>query len=334
MALTYAPDGRIAYGVKHVYSPKHTKIDVQRDDIWVLDTDGKRRKIVNGERLVQGNQAFSYAIQSIRWSPDGTRLTVELLTEQFVDERGTTQEGQGTLMLDENGKEIKVVKGDSVIPNSFHATWLGDNATVAYLLEAAKPMLLFHVGLTRPAEGYGGVIFFEHTFSAAAWDAKHSTAVAVERNASLSGPPRLVALDLAKESLREIAKLDAFAGGLALSPSGTKAAYFRDPEVIEFRDLIHPELVARIRVSFGTFQWTADEQRLLLKRGAERKSADLVWVQVPRLVSELPSAAVPAAEVQPALHGLTFRDFELSPDGRHIAVIEPGKRNLQIYPAQ
>jgi hypothetical protein len=33
------------------------------------------------------------------------------------------------------------------------------------------------------------------------------------------------------------------------------------------------------------------------------------------------------------LHGLSFRDFELSPDGRFLAVIQPGKRNLLVYPA-
>ena len=31
------------------------------------------------------------------------------------------------------------------------------------------------------------------------------------------------------------------------------------------------------------------------------------------------------------LHGLTFRDFAISPDGRMLAVVPPGKRNLLIF---
>jgi len=42
---------------------------------------------------------------------------------------------------------------------------------------------------------------------------------------------------------------------------------------------------------------------------------------------------VPEAELRPVLHGLSFRDFELSPDGHFLAVIQPGKRNLLVYPA-
>jgi hypothetical protein len=32
------------------------------------------------------------------------------------------------------------------------------------------------------------------------------------------------------------------------------------------------------------------------------------------------------------LHGLTFRDFAISPDGRELAVVTPGKRDLRIFP--
>jgi hypothetical protein len=332
-AFAYAPDGRIAYSVRKLYSSR--RIDYQRDDIWVLGTDGKRKKIANGEKLVQGGgDVFSYAIQSMRWSPDSTRLTVEMLTSQMTNATGDTQEGEVTLMIDDNGKEIKIIRGDSVIPDAYDATWLADNATVVYLSEAAKPKLLFHIGQTRPAVGRGGVIFFGHMFTTVAWNAKQNTAVAIERNASLSGPPRLVALDLAKESSRELATLDGFSGGLVLSPSGARVAYYKDPDVLEIRELAHPEKFARMKVTFGILQWAADEQRILLKRGLKKKTADLVWVRVPQTIGAPTAGPIPEADVQPVLHGLTFRDFELSPDGRQLAVIEPGKRSLVIYPVQ
>lgn len=331
-AMAYAPDGRIAYSVRKIYSSRRT--DYERDDIWVLSTDGKRKKIVNGEKLVHGGgDIFSYAIQSLRWSPDSTRLTVEMLTST-MDQRGETHDGELTLLIDENGKEIKIVKDDSVIPDSYEATWLGDGASVAYLTEAAKPRLLFNITLTRPAVGRGGVIFFGHTFSAVAWNAKESKGVAIERNATLSGPARLVELDIGKETVRELATLEGYAGGLVLSPSGARVAYYRDIDVLEVRDVARPELVARAKLTFGVLQWAPDEKRLLLKRGMEKKSADLVWVRVPQPGPAAATSAIPEADVQPALHGLTFRDFELSPDGRQIAVLEPGKRSLLVYPAQ
>ena len=32
------------------------------------------------------------------------------------------------------------------------------------------------------------------------------------------------------------------------------------------------------------------------------------------------------------IHGLAFRDFAISPDGNTLAVIPPGKRNLELFP--
>ena len=339
MAFAYAPDGRIAYAVKRILTTK--KLDMERDDIWVLGTNGKRRRIVNGEKLIQGPPGFhgvvpfSYAVQSLRWSPDGTRLTVEMLTSEMINDRGDTREGTLALLLDENGKEIKITGADSAIPEAINAAWLGDGVTVVFLKEAVKPKLLYSIVSVRPVSGRGGVLFADHFFAAAAWNAKQNTGVAIERDRSLSGPPRLVALDLLKEDRRELATLDGYVGGLSLSPSGAKLAYFRDHQTLELRERAKPERVAQVRVAYGSYQWARDERRILLKRGLERRSGDLVWVALPPMESPRASAAAAVeAELRPALHGLTFRDFELSPDGRFLAVMQPGKRNLLVYPVQ
>jgi hypothetical protein len=34
------------------------------------------------------------------------------------------------------------------------------------------------------------------------------------------------------------------------------------------------------------------------------------------------------------LHGLEFHDFEIAPDGRTLAVTDPGKRILKVYPLE
>jgi dipeptidyl aminopeptidase/acylaminoacyl peptidase len=337
-APAYAPDGRIAYAVRRILTTK--RLEIERDDIWLIGTDGKGRRIVNGEKLIQGPRGagpvpFSYAIHSLRWAPDGKRLTVEMLTSQMIDQRGNTREDLLTLLLDENGKEIKIAGADSDIPRATNAAWLGDGVTVVYLEEAVKPKLLYSVHSVRPVAGRGGNLFPEHVFVAAAWNAKQSTGLAIERDRSLSNPPRLVALDLVKETSREMATLEGYVGGLSFSPSGTKVAYFRDYQVLEIREVDSPERVARVRVAYGTYQWAPDEQHILLKRALEHRSGDLVWVSVPPLASfPLKSVApekISEAELKPVLHGLTFRDFDLSPDGRFVAVIQPGKRSLLVY---
>jgi len=149
--LAYAPDGRIAYAVKHILTTR--RLEIQRDDIWVLGTDGKRKRIVNGEKLVRGPAAFSYAIQSLRWAPDSTRLTVEMLTSRMINERGDTEEGVLALLIDDNGKEIRISGADSVIPEATNAAWLGDGVTVVYLAEAVKPKLLYSIQSVRPVAG-------------------------------------------------------------------------------------------------------------------------------------------------------------------------------------
>jgi hypothetical protein len=34
----------------------------------------------------------------------------------------------------------------------------------------------------------------------------------------------------------------------------------------------------------------------------------------------------------PILHGISFREFAISPDGRFLAVVATGKRNLLLFP--
>jgi len=318
VAFAFAPDGRIAYAVRRIISVR--KVQMQRDDIWVTSLQGKKKRIVDGEKLIEGNAPFSYAIQSLRWSPDGRRLTVEMLTSQFEDQRGNRREGMLTLLIDENGKEIKIRGADSVIPEGSNAGWLGDGVTVAYLSEAVTPRLLFGVHTVRPVAGRGSRIFLDHAFVAVAWNLKEGTAVAVERDLQLQEPPRLVWLDFERQARRELAVLEGYLGNLILSPSGKKVAYYTGNETIEVRSLDQPEEVTQVRATFGTFLWGPQENRLLLKRGTSKRSASLMWIEIA------------TSEVQPILRSLTYNDFDISPDGKYLAVTLPGKRILQVFP--
>jgi hypothetical protein len=320
-AIAFTPSSdRVIYAVRRVMTTKHW--DIQRDDIGDVTLDGRKRRLVNGEKLVKGPIAFSYAIQAIRIAPGGAHMTVEMLTSAIMDEKGTTREGELTDLMNTEGKEIKIHGGDSSIDGAYQAVWLGDGETVDYLREAVKPKLLFRVEWVRPEAGRGGTLFDGQAFSAVAWDPREETAVAIERSENLSGPIRLDLLDLKKGEVRELAELDGYLGHLTISPSGTKLAYFSDGDTLEIRELAAPGHVTRIHVGYGKFQWTPDERRLLLKRGPEEHSGQLFWV------------SLPDGKLTPALAGLIYSNFAISPDGHWLAVTEPGKHMLKVFPME
>lgn len=341
VAMAYAPDGRLVYAVRRIIRGR--RIEQRRDDIFLLAGEEKPKRIVDGERLVRSGLPFSYAVQSIRWSPDGTRLTVELLAAVIPGksleemnlnfERGVIEEFAMTVLLDQAGKEIKIQGGDSVIPRAINATWLADGVTVAFVTEREKPSLLLSMGTVRPAGGRGGGIFDNSAFSAVAWDSRRNIGVAVERDPALRAKPRLVLLDILKQTSRELAELDAYLGQVSISPSGARVAYFRDYETMEIRDIADPRKISRVKVAYGDYAWGADDETILMKRALERKKGDLYWIRVPA-PAPLPASGAPEpadAKAHSILSGLGFRDFALSADGKRVAVTEPGKRNLLIY---
>lgn len=329
-AFAFGPDGRIVYAVNRPFKTK--QYDLEHDDVWIQDAGGKKRRIFVGEKFQRGAAAFTYSVNSFRWSPNGHLILAELFTTT-VDESGKAIDAPMTLVLDESGKEVKMGE-DNVIKGASKPTWLQDNATVIYFAEVLKPKVLFAFHFTNRA-GAPGLVFEGRTFLDAVPVPGSNTDYAVERDKNLSGPPRLQKLEMLAQDDKELATLDGYEGGLALSPSGTKIAYYIDKEVIEVRDLTTPNKMARVRAGFGVFRWAPDETRLLLKRSVEKKSGDLVWVAIPPLVvhsGDAASVEVAQPTPVPILRALTFREFAISPDGKFIGVIAPGRRNLAVYP--
>src|SRR3989441_2071449 len=331
-AFAYAPDGRIVYSV---YRRVKTKVydALEHDDIWIQDAGGKRRRLLEGQKYTRGNQPFSYLVNFFRWSPNGRMIAAELLTTTVVDDTGKAEDSFQTLLFDDSGREIRINKGDNVILDAANPTWLLDNASIAYLSEAVKPRQLFSLKFTRPATGSSPSIHEGRTFRDVAWLPGVNSAIAIEQNRSITGPPRLQRLDLLTDDDKELATLDAYEGGLRVSPSGKKVAYFIDKEILEIRDLTSLNRVARLRVGMGVFRWSPDESRILLKRSLEKKSGDLVWIDLPLLAASS-GRDVPVSQPEPVpiLHGISFRDFAVSPDGRSLAVVITGKRNLLVFP--
>jgi hypothetical protein len=343
--FAYSAGKRIAYATRHVFSVK--KIELQRDDIWICEPDGKKHRILLGEKFVRGSGPFSYTVRGLRWSPDGSKLAAELATNEMINDDGDTREGVMTLLLDDTGREITIAGADSVIPGASNAAWMADGTAVIYLKEQSpaqaptkKPPAstptnkLFAANRIKPLAGGESALFQGHLFSAVAWGAKQDIGVAIELDPGMTQPPRLMALDLARETSRPLATLEGYAGGLSVSPSGKKVAYWIDNGQLEVRDVDAPNRVARLRVPLGILAWPGDENRVLVKRGAVARSGGLVWLALPQLVSVAAGAAPVIVEVAPQsiLHDLEFRQFDISPDGRSLAVVEPGRRNLLVYP--
>ncbi len=298
------------------------KYTIERDDIWTVTMKGKRRQIINGARLVQTDTPFSFAMRKLAFSPDGKLLTVQMTTAQ-VSTNGSTQEQKMVDLIDTDGKEIPVAgTKTSVILDATDATWLADDQTVAYLLPAENSELLFRIGLTRPKEGKGGAIFEGHLFTAVAWDAAHSSAVAVERTENFDEPIKLVRLDLIHQTDTVLTTLPAYLGRLTLSPAGDRVAYYIDGNTIEVRALDNPQKAISVNCAYGRLAWGNYEDRILLKRGPENRNGDLVWL------------SIPAGNVTPILHDLIYKDFAISTQAHAIVVTQPGDNHLSVFPLQ
>jgi hypothetical protein len=342
---------------------------MQRDDIWVQEAGGKRKRIFQGEHFTvmkpiapaasessaddvdeKGKKhkktqeekdrpitpPFTYIVEGFTFSPNGRMVLVQLLTSTIMDESSRQQDERMTLVLDESGREIKLSGDNAVIHDAKDATWLGDNQTIVYLSEAVKPNLLFSYRYANVKTGPAGPAFEGRTFIASLPIPHTNSAIAIERDKNMSGPPRLQRLELLAQDDKELATLDGYETGLSVSPSGKRVAYFIDKEVLEVRDLQNTNRLARVRIGLGAVQWSGDESYLMIKRSPERKSGDLVWISLPQLASHQNTKTEEIEVIQPdpvqILHGLTFRDFAISPDGGTLAVIPPGKRNLLVFP--
>jgi hypothetical protein len=363
-SFAFAPDGRIAYSVRRMF--KNKKYDMQRDDIWIQDTSGRRKRIFQGEHFIVASPSppaesersrdsdsdergkkdkdkdkptvppFTYQVEGFSFSPNGRYVLVQLRTSSVVDDTGRPTDERMTLVLDESGREIKMSGENAVIHDALDASWLNDNVTIVYLTQAVQPNLLFSFRYANVKTGPAGPAFEGRTFIASVPLPHSNSAIAIERDRNMSGPPRLQRLELLAQDDKELATLEGYETGLSVSPSGKLVAYYIDKEVLEVRDLENPDRLARVRIGLGAVQWSPDESHLLIKRSSERRSGDLVWIPLPPLagVGGIHTDLIPVIQPDPVpiLHSLTFRDFAISPDGHTLAVVPPGKRNLLLFP--
>ena len=307
-------DNKIVCAVPHVKRVK--KAIIQRADVWVA-SEHKDKLIVDSEKFMPVTTPESYIVDSLAWSPDASRITMNMTTQKPSSDEESASGGKAVALLDDEGHEIKVEGSKTrFIEDATNATWLTDNATVVYLIGAGP----YKIGRVMVPSGQSSTLFEGHTFDAIVWDAKRNQAYALSQNLSVSGRLALFQLDLMHEGIREITRVETYQGPLNLSPSGKRVAFFVDGDAVEVLDLANPSKPLRVRVGMGMFAWSRDENRILLKRGPPEKSGELIWV------------GLTDGTFVPALHGLEYHAFAISPNGESIAVTEPGKEVLRVYP--
>jgi WD40-like Beta Propeller Repeat len=316
----FSYDDRVACGAHRLMRKK--KFELERDDVWIASKDGKKKRIIDGEKylVATADTPFSYLIKGFTWSPDGRRLAIEISTAASEEETDAPHSGEAIALVTDEGREIPIpgMKG-STIDGATQGAWLADNNTLAYLqaAESAQNEIALHT--IRISDGKISSPFAGRMFSAVTWDPRHNAAVAIT-DTCLNSRICLVRLDLIKETIQELAPVREYFGQLTVSPSATKAAYFSDGQTLEIRPFGAGTHTQRITAAAGEYQWDRSETRILLKRGAANRSGDIMWVRFSD------------GDFEPILHDLYFHDFAISPDGEFLGVTQVGLRHLTVYP--
>ena len=334
-AFDISADNSIVYAVPRIKRVK--RLVIERDDISVASGNGGVRRIVEADKFMPIPPPEGYSVDSLAWSPDGHRIAVSMTLqkpplgydqkiEKKKGELGDEEEdkplssvtgARAIALLDNEGREIKVAGLKTrFIENAVRGTWLSDDATVVYQTGGGP----YSIARVRPADGEGKTLFEGHTFNTIIWDAKRNRAFAIGENLGLRRGLTLVQLDLLHETVTEIAHIEKYQGELSLSPSGAKIGYFEDGDYFDAIDIANPAKSLRVRTGYGRFEWGGDEQHIVLKRAPVDQSNMLLWI------------GLQDGSFSSILHGLLYHDFHIFPDGRWVAVTEPGKRALKVYP--
>jgi hypothetical protein len=335
-----APDNSIAFSIAKL---KHfDKITIERDEVWVSSPKGKFKQVIDPDKFMPVPPPTTYVIQSIAWSPDSQRLSLSMLSKTFPWEPKVKGKKRGQLddddidntyddnanvasaagggnviaLLDQDGHEIKVANSKTrFIQGGLSGTWLADGKTFVYVNGNGQIMRV------TPDDGKSSTLYDQKRFEAIGWDAARNRAFAIGEG--LTGRLTLFQLGLLDETVAEITPIDQFKGNsLTVSATGKAVGFFSDGDTIETINLADPSKPIHVHTGPGRFEFDHDDRRILIKRGMQGQSNDLVWVRLDD------------GNFSPILHDLLYHDFHIAPDGSSVGVVDVGKGILRIYPLE
>ncbi len=282
-AFAISQDNHVVYAVERMKRIK--KLIVEHDDFWVGDVDGKKKKIIDGDKFTPVPSSpdeepsdpgdakhpplphqHSYQVDTLTWSPDSKRIVVKMDTSELaqprgsivqqLDEQQTVRPNTILYLMDAEGREISIAGSKTAtLSDAFNAAWLADGQTLVYLSKTTGG--LSQINALRPADGKKRVLFDGFTFAAVAWDTKRNQAFAIEQNTRLVGPPKIMQLDLVAERVTELGTAGGVRGVSDGGAFGSEDCIFqgwRHAGSARCGGSARPVVV---RVAIGEFQWVA-----------------------------------------------------------------------------
>ncbi|MFQ5662227.1 MAG: hypothetical protein ACE5HL_00140 [Terriglobia bacterium] len=326
VVAAWSPDGqRLAYGTEKKLRRKRPPLAADEDkvfsypgEVWVTGLKSKPKRILKYNFLRNRvGDFFSFTVERLAWSPDGTKLAVEVADEE---------KNTATFLLTANGKKVKVgSRGTNYVP-AYGAAWLGDNQSLGLLTEAVPPRLLHRVHLLRITAGRNISLFRQRTFAAVAWLPQRQQAVLVERDLEFARPPRLMLGDLKSGELQLLDELsEGYLGGLRASPDETKVSYFVGHKKLAVRGLAPDAPADYWPIPFGRYEWVGATGTLLFLE-PKALGARTGWLTRYDPGQKTTERVLPDELIQ---------DFWVAPTGDRVAVLTAGlKPTLKIYPLE
>ncbi len=300
LAAAFSADGRLAYAIQKTI--ERGELWARGAEVYVVSLDGKEKKrILRADRFREPRtgRILSFQIDRLAFSPDATKLAVELTPRQ-----GTTE----VFFYKSTGGEISL-GGQGNSAAGYGVAWLGDNS-VGMLEEAAPPRLLHRVFVVRLEAGRFVPLFRPRLFAAVAWLAGKEEAVLVERDENFSQPPRLLRGNLVSGSVTELATGPDYLGGLRATGDGEEYSYFAGQNKLVRRKL-NGEVTATIAIPFSHYEWLGTSGALAYLE-PEKPGMQTGWLALWNPEQAERARLLPDERI---------KNFWVAPDGKHVAVL-------------
>jgi len=301
LAAAFSSQDQIAYAIQKTI--ERGELWARGAEVYVVSLDGKEKKrILRADRFreLRTGRILSFQIDRLVFSPDATKLAIELTPRQ-----GAT----AVFFYKSTGGEISL-RGQGNFAAGYGVAWLGDNNSVGMLEEAAPPRLLHRIFVVRLEAGRFVPLFRPRLFAAVAWLAQEMEAVLVERDESFSQPPTLVRGNLVSGSVTPLGTEPDYLGGLRATGDEEGYSYFAGQNKLVRRKL-NGEVAATMAIPFSHYEWLGTSGALAYLE-PEKPGMQTGWLALWDPQRTEGTRLLPDERI---------KNFWVAPDGKHVAVL-------------